>query len=106
MTRCMWPPKGKVLWDRIVIGLGKECMRICICPFHVVIKIILNKVCFKIDGLQFRRFMQESIGVVLGGGVVVIFIFFSVHLSVYSYYVSPIWVFRSLERFSRVRLVD
>lgn len=55
MTRCLWPPKGKVLWDRVVIGLGEECMRVCICLFHVVIKIILNEVCFKIDGLQIQR---------------------------------------------------
>lgn len=83
MTRCMWPPRGKVLWDRVGMELGEECMRICIHPFYAVIKIISNKVCFKIDGLQFRGFMQESTGVVLGGGVVVIYIFFSVHLSVY-----------------------
>lgn len=50
--------------------------------------------------------MQVLTGVVLGSGVVMSYIFFSMYLSIYNCYVLPIWVFfLSLENFSRVRVV-
>lgn len=65
------------------------------------------KFIFNIEALQFGGgVMQVSTGAILGNWGGSDLIFFSMYLSICSYYVLSTWCLQRLESFSRVRLVS